>query len=172
MKTVLLGPPPGEFARLLELRKSRGQDRFDEVWKGEYHMAPAAHSFHGIVADELRAALRTPAKRAGLRGSEPFNLGTPDNYRVPDGGFFRSTPNDVWVATAAIVIEIVSPNDETFEKFDFYAHHGVEEIIVADPVTKSVRFFVIDNNDVSQVARSPLLKVTSEFIRSSIDWPT
>ncbi len=171
MRTVLLGPPSSEFARLLELRKERGQDGFDEVWEGEYHVAAAAHSFHGIVADELRAALRSPAKRAGLRGSEPFNLGTSTDYRVPDGGFFRSVPNDVWVATAAIVIEVVSPDDQTFDKFDFYRNHRVEEIIVADPAARSVRFFSTTDGFTTEVARSNLLNVASAEIADAIDWP-
>ncbi|MDQ3680552.1 MAG: Uma2 family endonuclease [Actinomycetota bacterium] len=34
--------------------------------------------------------------------------------------------------------EIISPDDETYEKFGFYADHGVEEIIVADPAARSV----------------------------------
>ena len=171
MRTVLLGPPSSEFARLLDLRKERGQDGFDEVWEGEYHVAPAAHSFHGIVADELRAALRSPAKTAGLRGSEPFNLGTSTDYRVPDGGFFRSVPNDVWVATAAIVIEVVSPDDQTFDKFDFYRNHSVEEIIVADPAARTVRFFSTTDGFTTEVARSTLLNVASAEIADAIDWP-
>src|SRR5205085_12629888 len=56
--------------------------------------------------------------RAGLLGSGTFNLGSSDDYRVPDRGFHRSRPGTVFVATAPVVVEIRSPDDETFEKLD------------------------------------------------------
>jgi hypothetical protein len=31
------------------------------------------------------------------------------------------------VATAAVVVEVVSPDDETCERFGFYAAHGVDD---------------------------------------------
>jgi hypothetical protein len=42
-----------------------------------------------------------------------FNLGGPGDYRVPDGGLFGCAPDAVYVASAALVIEIVTPGDET-----------------------------------------------------------
>jgi len=43
-----------------------------------------------------------------------FNLGEPDNYRVPDGGLFRVAPDRMYVPTAELVVEIVSPGDGTW----------------------------------------------------------
>ena len=40
--------------------------------------------------------------------------------------------------TAAVVVEVVSPDDETYEKSGFYAAHGVDELIVADPAGRSL----------------------------------
>ena len=31
----------------------------------------------------------------------------------------------------------MSPDDETYEKFGFYAAHGVDELVVADPATRT-----------------------------------
>ena len=45
-----------------------------------------------------------------------FNLGEPDDYRVPDGGLLRERLNRVRAPTAALVIEIVSPDDDTLEE--------------------------------------------------------
>ena len=42
MKTVVLGDPPPVLASLIAERKRLGLDTHDEVWQGEYHMAPAA----------------------------------------------------------------------------------------------------------------------------------
>jgi hypothetical protein len=44
VRTIVLGPPPPELNALIARRQSLGLDTHDEVWKGEYHMAPAAHS--------------------------------------------------------------------------------------------------------------------------------
>lgn len=43
-----------------------------------------------------------------------------------------------WLATAAVVVEILSPDDETFEKFSFYARHDVDEVLVADPAARRI----------------------------------
>ena len=75
------------------------------------------------------------------------------------------------MVTAAIVIEVVSPDDQTFDKFDFHRQHGVEEIIVADPAARSVRFFSTTDGFTTEVARSGLLNVTSTEIADAIDWP-
>jgi hypothetical protein len=76
-------------------------------------MAPAPHPAHGFVANELAVGLAPFARAASLVGTGPFNLGEPDDYRVPDGGYHRSLPATVWVSTAVIVVEVVSPDDET-----------------------------------------------------------
>jgi Uma2 family endonuclease len=44
----------------------------------------------------------------------------------------------VYLATAEIVVEILSPGDDTYAKFGFYAAHGVREIIVAGPGTAHI----------------------------------
>jgi hypothetical protein len=45
------------------------------------------------------------------------NLGESEHdFRVPDGALHRSPPAGVWHPTAALVIEIVSPGDESWEK--------------------------------------------------------
>lgn len=72
-------------------------------------------------------------------GTGPFNLGRPDDFRVPGGGYHRGRPTGTFLATAAVVVEVVSPGDETFDKFDFYAGRDVEEIVLADPQRRVVR---------------------------------
>ena len=48
-RTVLLGEPPNVLAEWLERRRALGQDRFDEVWEGDYHVSPEARASHGDV---------------------------------------------------------------------------------------------------------------------------
>ena len=171
VKTVVLGPPPPALEELLEQRGARGADLFDELWEGVLHVAPAPGAAHGIVAEELAGALRDAARRAGLRGSGPFNLGSADDYRVPGGGYHGGTPSDVWVPTARIVVEVLSPDDETFQKFDFYFARGVEELAVADPVSRTLRWWARGRPGFEPVAASALLGVGVGEVAARIDWP-
>ncbi len=123
MKTVLLGQRPAEVEAFLDRRRALRQDLFDEIREGAYHVAPASHPWHGYVDNVLAELLGPYAKSAGLVGTGPFNLGQADDYRVPDRGYHRTLPSVIWVATAAIVVEVVSPDDETWAKFEFYASH-------------------------------------------------
>ncbi len=140
MKTVVLGPRPAEVQSLIERRHALGIDLFDEMWEGSYHVAPAPSAAHAYLDDVLAVLLHPYAQAAGLTGTGPFNLGRPEDYRVPDRGYRRARPTGTWVPSAAVVVEIISPDDETYDKFGFYAAHGVEELIVADP---SARMIVI-----------------------------
>ena len=128
--TLVLDPPPADFEALLERRRKLGQDLLDEVWEGVYHMNPAPHQRRANIAQQLAELLGAPAREAGLVPMiSIFNLGEPDDYRVPDGGLFRPGPDEVYAPTAELVVEIVSPGDESWQKLGFYADHGVGELL-------------------------------------------
>ena len=169
MRTVVLGDRPVELEELIARRRALGQDGFDEVWEGEYHVAPHAHSRHGLIAHRLAVLLDPFARPAGLLGTGAFNLGTPHNYRVPDGGFHAVQPEGVYVATAPVVVEILSPDDETFAKFRFYAEHGVLEVLVALPDDHEVRCY--DPATGEQRAVSRVLGVDLRELSAELDWP-
>lgn len=171
MKTVVLGPRPEALESYIQRRRALGLDTFDEIWEGSYHMAPAAHPSHGYVDHALAVLLDPFATVAGLVATGPFNLGSIDDYRVPDHGYHRRLPHDVWVPTVALVVEVVSPDDETFAKFDFYAAHGVEEIIVADPASRTVRCFRSDGARYVETSASDLLKLGTDEMTAGIRWP-
>ena len=168
----MLGPRPAELEALIERRRKLGLDLYDENWEGCYHVVPAPHPAHGFVGHELAVLLASAAETQGLVGLGPFNVGEPDDYRVPDGGYHRGLPDTVFVPTAAIVVEVVSPDDETFAKFDFYAAHGVEELLIADPTLRSVQFFVLaEGGRYVEVESSALLDTRSAEVTSAIAWP-
>jgi Uma2 family endonuclease len=172
MKTVILGEPPPEIAAFLARRRALDQDRFDEIWEGDYHVVPAPHPWHSHIDHQLTVLLNPFARTAGLVGLSEFNLGEKDNFRVPDAGYVRGgVPNQVFVATAAIVVEILSPHDETWEKFEHYARHAVEEILVIDPPARRVRVFALRGDTYEETDRSDLLVVTSTELEAGIDWP-
>jgi Uma2 family endonuclease len=167
----VLEPKPAEFEALLERRRALGQDRYDEVWKGEYHMAPAPHSSHGYIGGQLAVLLHPLAQRAGLIDTGPFNLGGPDDYRVPGRGLLRAVPTTTYLPTAAVVVEIVSPGDETWQKLDFYAAHSVDELLVADPAKRSVTCLVLHAGRYLEAEASRLLGIGSAKLAEQIDWP-
>src|SRR5450755_2388348 len=121
MATLVLGDPP-ELQALRERRRRAGADRHDEVWEGVLHMTPEPSGAHLYVQQQLAEVLGPLARAAGLvPGIGGFNLGSETDYRAPDGGLFRGQEFGVWHRTAALVLEIVSPRDETWSKLAFYA---------------------------------------------------
>lgn len=171
MRTVVIGPRPAELEALIERRRALGQDLYDEVWNGEYHMAPAPHPFHGFLDGELTELLRSAARGRGLVFLGPFNLGAPDDYRVPDAGLHRELPTTTFVPTAALVVEIVSPGDETWDKLGFYAERGVGELLIADPCSRTVTWLALDAGAYAEVTRSEALDVEVGDLVARIDWP-
>jgi Uma2 family endonuclease len=170
VKTVVLGDPPEVLVSLFAQRKQQGMDTHDELWNGEYHMAPAAAFRHGRVQGLLFAVLDRVVEPLGFVAGLEFNLGEPNDYRVPDLGVHRHEPSGSWVATGAIVVEVRSPDDETYEKFAFYFEHGVEEILVADLVTKTIDWFVRSADDFSRAERSVLLGLSKADVANAIGW--
>lgn len=135
-------------------------------------MAPAAHPWHGYLSRQLARALEPFAAANGLISIDAFNLGTPQNYRVPDGGLHRRLPSTTFVATAAMVIEVVSPDDESWLKFDHYAASGVDEILIVDPYERTIALFALAGGEYRRVDVSELLGVSVTQVHADIDWPS
>ena len=166
-------PQPAEFQALLERRRKLGQDLLDEVWEGVYHMVPVPHSRHAHIAQQLAELLDGPARQAGLVPMiSIFNLGEPDDYRVPDGGVFRPGPDEVYVPTAELVVEIVSAGDETWEKLGFYAAHDVGELLIVDPQERALHWLALQQGGECQpIDRSTLIALGPAELAERIDWP-
>ncbi len=172
MRTVVPDPPPAGFDQLLEHRRRTGVDRRDEVWDGVLHMAPAPHSRHARLQWQLALLLDGPARAGGLEPSSEFNLGDPSDYRIPDAGLHRSAPDALYLSTAAVAIEILSPGDETWDKLDFYAAHQVQELLIIDPDKRAVRWLALGADGAyHQVEGSALIDLTAGELASQIDWP-
>jgi Uma2 family endonuclease len=169
---VVLGRPPAELEDLIERRRRSGQDLHDEVWEGTYHMAPAPHADHGYLDAELARVLQPLAEAAGLVPSGPLNIGDGrEDYRVPDRALLRRQVRAVFVPTAAVVVEIVSPDDETYGKLPFYAAHDVDEVIVVEGRDMSVRIFRLIGDGYEETGRSVLLGVDGAELAAFITWP-
>jgi hypothetical protein len=171
VKTVVLGPRPAELEQLIERRRALGLDLFDETWEGAYHVAPPLRFRHAYLGEAVAAVLRPYAQAAGLIGSGPFNLGHENDFRVPDRGLHREMVDAVYLDTAAMMVEILSPDDETYEKFPFYAAHAVDEVLVVEPDAHLVRIFALEGSDYAATGRSAVLRVDAGSLSRAIQWP-
>jgi Uma2 family endonuclease len=162
--------------RQLEERRRLGLDRFDEMWQGELHMAPAPYPEHQRILDDLiefaRPLLRR--KRLGLliSGVNVFaGASTDEDYRIPDFTFLASGREDL-IAVDGIrgggpdaVLEIRSPRDETYDKLPFFAALGVREVIVIDRDSKRPEVFRLAGSQYLAVAPDREGWVVSEVLR-------
>ena len=143
MRVVTSDPPPPEFEALLEHRRRIGIDRRDEVWDGVLHMNPAPHRRHARMVADLLWLLRPFAEDAGLTAMADFNIGAAENFRIPDCALVRPGPDELWNPTAALVVEVASALDETWEKLGFYADRGVDELLIVALADASVDWFAL-----------------------------
>lgn len=171
MTTVFVSERPPELETWLERRRSLGQDRFDEMWEGTYHVVPGPDGQHADIDYQLMQRLGPRAGAAGLRGRTALNVGKADNYRVPDHVYVRGADWAVYHPSAAIVVEVVSPGDESRNKLDFYFRQGVEEILIVDPRSRTVEWFQRGEESFEPATGSALLGVSSDELVLELDWP-
>ncbi|MHB8692009.1 MAG: Uma2 family endonuclease [Solirubrobacteraceae bacterium] len=172
MRTVILDPSSAGVGELLERRRRSGLDRLDEVWEGSLHMVPAPSGAHASLEWQLAAILRPLAQAAGLEAVGQFNLGESEHdFRVPDGGLHRASPRGTWFVTAALVLEIVSPGDESWEKLPFYGAHGVDEVLIIDPQRRTVDWLGLEHGEYRPIQSSILIELDPADLDKLIDWP-
>ncbi len=173
MTTLVLGAPPPELEALLERRRRTGVDRLDEVWQGVLHMVPGPSSEHARITHQLAVLLDAPARAARLLPAMgDFNLGESEHdFRVPDGGLLRPGASGVWLATAALVVEIISPGDESWQKLGFYAEHHVDEVLLVDLAEHTVTWLALRDGDYKPIQRSALIEFGPTELAERIDWP-
>lgn len=172
MPTLVMDPAPVEIEALIERRRRLGLDHRDESWEGVYRMNPPPSHEHQVILQQLAELLGPLARSAGLEPViQEFGLGRPEEFRVPDGGLHRPGASGVWHSTAALVIEIVSPGDESWAKLPFYAAHGVDEVLIVDPVKRSADLLGLNNGEYQSIERSALIDLGPIELAEQIDWP-
>ncbi len=132
---------------LLDERRAKGLDKSDEMWEGELHMVPPPSAEHQAFAVDLFLILAPRAKELGLLPwYDPtglFRPGVDNDWRIPDQQYTRPEVASARgiEGAASLVVEILSPHDETYRKLDWYASVGVSEVLVIHPGTKKVELF-------------------------------
>ena len=137
---------------LLAERARRGADVYDYEIDGVLRMSPAPRLGHGrwqaAMVNLLTAVL--PADAFVIGG--PANLGRPGNYVVPDVVVLRATDqpepdDDVWLARAAIAVEVLSPAKDEAAKVADYRHLieggdlALDELWYVDGVRREIRVY-------------------------------
>lgn len=144
----------------------------DEIWEGVLHMVPAPSHAHGAVEAQLMEQLGPRARQGGLELIGQSNLGEGEHdFRVPDCSLHRPGAHGVWHATAALVVEVVSPDDESWEKLPFYAEHHVDEVLVVDPRQRSVEWLGLIDGVYRPIAHSGLIELSADELADAIEWP-
>jgi len=160
---------------LLDERRARGADRWDEMWEGELHMVPPPSEQHQAVGTKLVRVLAPLAEARGLQARYEtglFRPGVDDDYKVPDQLYARPAlrSDRGFEGAASLVVEILSPNDETYAKLDWYAGVGVAEVLVVDPESRRVELFA--NRGGHMAAVEPVviecLGVTAETVDGTL----
>jgi Uma2 family endonuclease len=149
-------------------RARLGIDKKDELWDGVLHMVPPPSSRHETIVHELLFFLKPVAERLGLviRGGNSGLFGTSKNYRIPDLTIARpeSLSERGWEA-AELVVEVLSKNDLSRQKFGFYASRGVREIWLIDPATRSAEMYAL-----AEGAYVQMPELQSQIIGVVLEW--
>ncbi len=133
--------------QMLAERRRRGADKRDEVWAGVLHMVPTPGTGHQRLARQLLLALLRIAERRSLEVLYETSVFDPPeglkDYRIPD--LVIVDPEHVSKrgieGHTMLAVEILSPNDESRDKLPFYAHVGVREVWLFDPIKHTVEIF-------------------------------
>ena len=131
---------------ILAWRKQTGADRWDEMWEGVLHMAPAPNRVHQDFCGSLQAYLRLYwARPNGCKAYGEINVcppgGWPKDYRIPDlvllnPDRYGIDKNEYFEGAPLVVVEVRSPHDESMEKLEFYLRLGVPEVWIIDRDSK------------------------------------
>jgi Uma2 family endonuclease len=150
MKAVMTEVP--QF--VLDWRKQTGAEMWDEMWEGVLHMAPVPSRSHQDFKFQLLSWIHQHwAKPLKNRIHGEVNLaspgGWPNDYRIPDLILLTrdrfGIDHDVYFEGApAVVVEVESPGDETYQKLIFYTQLGVPEVWIFNRDTKQPKLLMLE----------------------------
>ena len=164
--------------RIIRRRRRLGLDHKDEVWNGRYIVLPDPDNVHQELVAELLFVFTLIVKRAGLGKAYPgTNITDCDdkwthNYRVPDVTvFLNDNPAENrqthWLGGPDLAVEIVSDNDKSRKKLDFYASVGTRELLIIDRDPWQIELFRLTNGELISVGQSTIANsntLTSEVV--------
>jgi Uma2 family endonuclease len=150
---------------LIADRRARGADQHDEVWEGVYMMSPLADDEHQELVGEITAVLIEAIKRPGLGKVRPgVNVSDrrrewKSNYRAPDVVVrlkqgVAEILGTFWLGGPDFLVEIVSPDDQTYDKLPFYESIGTREVFVVDRKPWALVLYRLTDGKLLEAGRS------------------
>ena len=151
--------------RLIRRRRRLGLDHKDEVWNGRYIVMPDPDNLHQELVGELIFLFTLVVTRAGLGRCYPGGNITDRkekwtaNYRVPDVTVFlkenlAENRHTHWLGGPDLAVEVVSDNDKSRKKLDFYASVGTRELLIIDRDPWQLELFRLTHGELLSVGRS------------------
>ena len=167
-----------KIRRVIRRRRRLGLDRKDEVWNGRYIVMPDPDNVHQDLVGALLTVLRIVISWAKLGNAYPGgNISNradkwTSNYRVPDVTvFLNDNPAENrqthWLGGPDLAVEIVSDNDKSRKKLDFYASVGTRELLIIDRDPWLIELFRLTNGELVSVGQSTIANgnvLTSEVV--------
>ena len=155
--------------QIIAQRQAAGSDRWDEVWEGVYMLMPLANDEHQGFVSQLTTILTVTIEWSGLGLVRPgVNVsdrveGWKSNYRCPDVVVFLNDTaaenhDTFWYGGPDFAVEVVSPNDRSREKLDFYADVGTRELLILDREPWSLELFRLEEGQLTTIGRSTIDK--------------
>lgn len=152
--------------RIQAEREATGADRFDEVWEGMYMMTPMPNIEHQQLVYELAKVLENAIDETPLGIMLGVNISDRDegwkqNYRVPD---ITICLDDTVVkhcgthlcGAADFLVEVISPDDRSQRKLDFYYKLGVRELLFVDRDPWAIELYRNTGEELRSVGRGGL----------------
>lgn len=119
-----------------------------ELFDGSLHVTPGPTPLHQNISGELRAALRAPVRRAGLRVLEAVNVRLrPGRIPIPDLAIVDDVDlrNPVIeAASVRLICEIISPSNAATDKvlkMHYYAAAGIEWYLLVDQESLTMHLY-------------------------------
>lgn len=142
---------PGTIREFVDAREIAGIDRFDEVWEGRLVVPPMPNNEHYILAMKLTEAFSAvidwdrgdyalPGGNLSDREDWKSNYRAPDAIVILAAGACENRESH-WYGGPDLVLEILSPGEKKFAKFDFYAKIGTREVLIVDRKPWSIELF-------------------------------
>jgi Uma2 family endonuclease len=169
---------------LIRRRQERGIDQFDEVWEGVYVVSPLARLEHQFISSCLTYILTEVIHVPGLgrvyagANVSDREVDWKDNFRVPDvvvvlnnskardcDTHLRGGPD--------FLVEVLSDDDKTYDKLEFYGAIGVRELLIVHPTPRRTELFQLIQQELVLVATSsqdsPTV-LTSSVVPLTFQW--
>jgi Uma2 family endonuclease len=163
MATLITDP---DLERQVRAQRAEwGGDRHDEVWEGTYMMNPMPKPEHARIQFRLATSIQAVLGSSSL-AEVLTELNVSDrledwtkNYRCPDiavmfpGGRARECDAH-YLGGPDFVVEIISPNDRSRQKIEFYEQIGVRELLLVDRDPWALELYRLTEGALELVGRS------------------